>query len=101
LNQITCGIDWAEGHHDLALLDHEGRLVAKKRIVESVEGFVELITLLAEAGDSAESPIPVAIETRSMRSIRWQWLATASGTASRVKVRPRRRHGSGQHPAHR
>ena len=63
MNQITCGIDWAEGHHDIALLDHEGQLVTKKRIIESVDGFVELITLLTEAGDSAESPIPVAIET--------------------------------------
>ena len=63
MNQITCGIDWAEGHHDIALLDHEGQLVARRRIVESVEGFAELITLLAEAGDSTEDPIPVAIET--------------------------------------
>lgn len=63
MNQITCGIDWAEGHHDIALLDHEGQLVARRRIVESVEGFTELITLLAEVGDSTEDPIPVAIET--------------------------------------
>ena len=63
LNQITCGIDWAEGHHDVALLDHEGQLLTRRRIVESVEGFAELITLLAEVGDSTEDPIPVAIET--------------------------------------
>src|SRR5690242_14785211 len=63
LNQITCGIDWAEGHHDVALLDHEGQLLARRRIVESVEGFAELITLLAEVGDSTEDLIPVAIET--------------------------------------
>ena len=63
MNQITCGIDWAEGHHDVALLDHEGQLLARRRIVESVEGFAELITLLAEVGDSTEDPIPVAIET--------------------------------------
>ena len=63
MNQITCGIDWAEGHHDIALLDRDGQLVAKRRIAESVDGFAELITLLAEAGDSAEDPIPVAIET--------------------------------------
>jgi transposase len=63
LNQIRCGIDWAEGHHDIALVDRDGRLVAKRRIVESVDGFAELTTMLAEAGDSAEDPIPVAIET--------------------------------------
>jgi hypothetical protein len=29
---ITCGIDWAERHHDVALVDDTGRMVAKKRI---------------------------------------------------------------------
>ena len=60
---VYCGIDWAEGHHDIALVDDEGRLVAKRRITESLDGFAELATLLAEAGDEAEQPIPVAIET--------------------------------------
>lgn len=61
--KITCGIDWAEKHHDIALVDATGTLVAKRRIAESVEGFGELLAMLAEAGDSAENPIPVAIET--------------------------------------
>ncbi|WP_371927775.1 IS110 family transposase [Lentzea sp. HUAS12] len=61
--KVFCGIDWAERHHDVALVDAEGKLVAKRRITESVDGFAELTAMLAEAGDSAESPIPVAIET--------------------------------------
>ena len=60
---VYCGIDWAEGHHDIALVDEEGRLVAKRRIEESVAGLAELTAMLAAAGDSAEAPIPVAIET--------------------------------------
>lgn len=60
---VFCGIDWAEQHHDLAVVDAEGRLVAKRRISDSAEGFAELLALLAEAGDSREDPIPVAIET--------------------------------------
>ncbi|MDI6105788.1 IS110 family transposase [Actinoplanes sp. NEAU-A12] len=60
--QVFCGIDWAEGHHDVALVDEAGQLVAKKRIKESVEGFT-LVELLAAAGDSADAPIPVGIET--------------------------------------
>jgi transposase len=60
---VYCGIDWAEGHHDIALVDGEGRLVAKRRIDETVEGIAELTAMLAAAGDSAEAPIPVAIET--------------------------------------
>lgn len=60
--KITCGIDWSEKHHDIALVDGTGALVAKRRITESVEGFNELLTMLAEAGDIAEDPIPIAIE---------------------------------------
>jgi transposase len=61
--KVTCGIDWAEKHHDIALVDDNGALVAKARITESVEGFQTLLTMLADAGDSSDHPIPVAIET--------------------------------------
>ncbi len=60
---VFCGIDWAEGHHDIALIDAEGTLVGKRRINESLDGVAELTAMLAAAGDSAEEPIPVAIET--------------------------------------
>jgi transposase len=60
---ITCGIDWAEAHHDVALVDEAGKLVAKRRISDDVQGYRRLLELLAEAGDSADEPIPVAIET--------------------------------------
>lgn len=58
-----CGVDWAEGHHDIAIVDSDGKLVAKKRITDDPTGFAELTQLLADAGDTAETPIPVAIET--------------------------------------
>src|SRR5574337_1408309 len=57
------GIDWAETHHDVAIIYDGGLLVAKKRIGDDPAGFAELIELLAEAGDSTEFPVPVAIET--------------------------------------
>src|SRR3954464_3984344 len=60
---VFCGVDWAEGHHDIALIDDEGKLVAKRRIDESVDGVAEFTAMLAAAGDSPEAPIPVAIET--------------------------------------
>lgn len=60
---VYCGIDWAEGHHDIALVDGDGTLVARRRIRESVEGVAELTAMLAAAGDSAQDPVPVAIET--------------------------------------
>jgi transposase len=60
---VFCGIDWAEGHHDVALVDGDGTLVAKRRINESLDGIAELMAMLAAAGDGREQPIPVAIET--------------------------------------
>ncbi|MGA4792536.1 IS110 family transposase [Nocardia sp. AB354] len=58
-----CGVDWAEGHHDIAIVDREGKLVSKKRIGDDPTGFAELTQMLADAGDAEGHPIPVAIET--------------------------------------
>jgi transposase len=60
---VFCGIDWAETHHDVALVDTEGRLLARCRIADDLAGLETLIELLAKHGDGAEHPIPVAIET--------------------------------------
>lgn len=57
------GIDWASDHHDVALVDTEGKLLAKARISDDIAGFNELISLLAEHGDAPASLVPVAIET--------------------------------------
>src|SRR5262249_43676270 len=58
-----CGIDWAEDHHDIALVDRDGALLARLRISDDAGGLARLLELLAAHGDSAEDPIPVAIET--------------------------------------
>src|SRR6476661_8490998 len=29
---VYCGIDWAEDHHDIAVVDRDGKLVARRRI---------------------------------------------------------------------
>src|SRR3954447_15031317 len=58
-----CGIDWAEAHHDVALVDENGHRLARCRIPDTAEGLAVLLALLAEHGDSPENPIPVAIET--------------------------------------
>ncbi len=50
-------------HHDVAVVDDDGRVVARGRVGNDAAGFAQLLTLLAEAGDSAKHPIPVAIET--------------------------------------
>lgn len=59
---MTCGVDWAEAHHDVALVDDDGGLIARQRITADLNGFTELVELIAEHGGRAED-VPVAIET--------------------------------------
>ncbi|MGI5201357.1 IS110 family transposase [Spirillospora sp. CA-108201] len=61
--KVFCGIDRAESHHDIALVNQSGDLVAKRRIKDTAEGFGELLQMLTDAGDDPADPIPVAIET--------------------------------------
>jgi transposase len=60
---VFCGIDWAEDHHDIALVHRDGQLLARRRISDDAAGLAVLLELLAGHGDSAEDPVPVAIET--------------------------------------
>jgi len=60
---VYCGIDWAEGHHDIALVNRDGTLLARRRISDDAAGLTALLNLLAEHGDTPENRIPVAIET--------------------------------------
>jgi transposase len=58
-----CGIDWAEDHHDIALVDRDGGLLARLRVSDDAAGLARLLELLAGHGDSPDDPVPVAIET--------------------------------------
>lgn len=61
--RIWCGIDWAERHHDIALVDDNGKLVAKRRIADDAGGFHALLALLADHGAGPDQPVPIAMET--------------------------------------
>ena len=60
---VFCGIDWAEDHYDLALVDQAGVVLTERRINDDSIGYQLLLALLAEHGDDQVEPIPVAIET--------------------------------------
>lgn len=60
--EITCGIDWAEAHHDVALVDRDGQRLASQRIDTGVTGFGALGALLAEHV-ADPSAVAAAIET--------------------------------------
>lgn len=59
---LYCGIDWAE-NHDFAILNDLGEVVSRGRVDNDAAGFARLLEAFAEAGDTAEDPIPVGIET--------------------------------------
>jgi transposase len=60
---VFCGIDWAEDHHDIALVDRDGGLLGRLRISDDAPGLARLLELLAAHGDTPDDPVPVAIET--------------------------------------
>ena len=55
---VYCGIDWAEDHHDIAVVDRDGKLLARRRISDDAGGLATLLALLAEHGDTAGDPVP-------------------------------------------
>src|SRR4051812_49915450 len=60
---VYCGIDWAERHHDVALVVEAGTVIAQRRISETTSGYQELLEMCAAAGDGPQQMIRVAIET--------------------------------------
>lgn len=62
--RLYVGNDWAEEHHDVALLDEEGRLLAARRLLEGVAGITMLHELIGEHSRAEEPPqVVVGIET--------------------------------------
>lgn len=91
---LTCGIDWAEAHHDVALVDQEGKVVIRKRVTANLEGFTAMLAMIAEHGGDPVST-PVAIETD--KNLFVTALAAAGFTIYPINpkalVRYRERHG--------
>ena len=44
---IFVGIDWSESHHDACVMDVEGRVLAKGRVPDGVQGVARLHELVA------------------------------------------------------
>jgi len=60
---LTCGIDWADDHHDVAVVDHDGVVVSEARVPNDAVGVARLWELLEAAGERPDVLVPVAIET--------------------------------------
>jgi hypothetical protein len=62
---VLVGDDWAEGHHDVELMDHCGRTLARARLAEGPAGMARLHAMLGEhlGQDDEEAEVRVGIET--------------------------------------
>ena len=72
--RLFVGDDWAEDHHDVELMNEQGRVLARKRLPEGVAGMARLHELigeqLGEGADDAE--MIIGTETDAARgSARW------------------------------
>lgn len=60
------GHDWAEDHHDIAVVDSEGRQVGKARLPEGAEGVARFHALIA---DHVDGPAGVVVATETDRGL--------------------------------
>lgn len=56
------GVDWAETHHDVCLMDEAGGVLARQRITDSLPGASQLQALVAQHAPSPDQ-VMVGIET--------------------------------------
>jgi hypothetical protein len=62
---LFVGDDWAEAHHDMEIVDEDGRRLARRRLPEGVDGLAGLHALVADhlAEDAEPGQVIVGIET--------------------------------------
>lgn len=72
---IFVGNDWAEDHHDVYVMDQDGRKLAAKRFSEGIEGLRDLHALLAA---HVEDPVQVRIGIETDRGL-WVNALVAAG----------------------
>jgi len=59
--QVWCGVDWAERHHDVALVDDSGQVLIRARIDDDAAGFRRLLKLPVEVGTAPRPSAPMLI----------------------------------------
>ena len=60
---IFVGVDWAEAHHDVCVLDDGGVVLGRRRVSDGVAGVAELHALVAaHAGDPGEVAVGIELD---------------------------------------
>jgi transposase len=95
---LFVGDDWAEDHHDVAVINQEGRLLARGRLPEGVQGIEALHGLIADHLDERDGPTQVMVGIETDRGPWVAALLAANYTVFAVNplqaARYRERHGS-------
>src|SRR5829696_6808855 len=60
--EVFCGIDWSELHHDIAVVDLAGRVLAQPRVGDDLAGFMTLTAVLDRLA-STRDRVGIALET--------------------------------------
>jgi len=99
---LFIGDDWAEDHHDIEIVDADGRRLARARLPEGLEGITRLHALVAEHApsswteqpdDQAAGQVVVGIETdrgpwvTALRAAGYQVFAINPLSAARYRQR--------------
>lgn len=58
---VFVGIDWAEKHHDVCIVDRDGLILARSRVADGVEGISKLHEMVADHVEEPENAV-VGIE---------------------------------------
>jgi hypothetical protein len=106
---LFVGLDWAEDHHDVVVMDDLGGVAARQRVPEGLAGLRLVHELLAgHVEDPAEVVVGTETDrglfvgrwwrpaTRCMRSTRWPSAATATAMPPRGPIRCCRCQGPGR-----
>jgi transposase len=89
---VLVGIDWSEKWHDVCLMDEGGRVLARRRVGDSLAGLTQLQSLIAEHADDPEQ-VAIGIETphglmvRALRAAGYPIYAVNPLAASRYRDR--------------
>ena len=71
---VFLGVDWAEEHHDVCLLDEQGKVLGRARVANSLEGVGRIHALVA---DHSEEPDAVVVGIETDRGLLVQALLAA------------------------
>ena len=94
---LFVGDDWAEAHHDVEVVDENGRRLARRRLPEGIEGLAALHALVADHLEEDAEPAEVLIGIETDRGPWVQALIAAGYIVYAVNplqvARYRERHG--------